>query len=200
MRAAMAAPSSSSPDVNRPGFRAIYFDELKKAYRDQARGLIDGGADILLVETIFDTLNAKAALYAIEELLEERNLKMPIMISGTITDASGRTLSGQTVEAFYISMSHGELFSIGLNCALGAKEMRPYVQELAKISNCYVSAYPNAGLPNELGQERATYGSIGKRILLFGASHEVPLVDEKIIVQEGRFYSEDESSKRTWSL
>ena len=168
--------ASLSPDVNRPGFRAIYFDELKKAYRDQARGLIDGGADILLVETIFDTLNAKAALYAIEELLEERNLKMPIMISGTITDASGRTLSGQTVEAFYISMSHGELFSIGLNCALGAKEMRPYVQELAKISNCYVSAYPNAGLPNELGAYDQTAEEMEQFIRDFASSGFVNII------------------------
>ena len=168
--------ASLSPDVNRPGFRAIYFDELKHAYRDQARGLIDGGADILLVETIFDTLNAKAALYAIEELLEERNLKMPIMISGTITDASGRTLSGQTVEAFYISMSHGELFSIGLNCALGAKEMRPYVQELAKISNCYVSAYPNAGLPNELGAYDQTAEEMEQFIRDFASSGFVNII------------------------
>lgn len=143
--------ASLSPDVNRPGFRSIYFDELKMAYREQARGLIDGGADILLVETIFDTLNGKAALYAIEELLEERQLRMPVMISGTITDASGRTLSGQTVEAFYVSMKHGELFSIGLNCALGAKEMMPHLQSLSRIADCLVSAYPNAGLPNELG-------------------------------------------------
>ena len=168
--------ASLSPDVNRPGFRAIYFDELKQAYRDQARGLIDGGADILLVETIFDTLNAKASLYAIEELLEERNLKMPIMISGTITDASGRTLSGQTVEAFYISMSHGELFSIGLNCALGAKEMRPYVQELAKISNCYVSAYPNAGLPNELGAYDQTAEEMEQFIRDFASSGFVNII------------------------
>jgi 5-methyltetrahydrofolate--homocysteine methyltransferase len=168
--------ASLSPDVNRPGFRAIYFDELKQAYRDQARGLIDGGADILLVETIFDTLNAKAALYAIEELLEERNLKMPIMISGTITDASGRTLSGQTVEAFYISMSHGELFSIGLNCALGAKEMRPHVQELAKISNCYVSAYPNAGLPNELGAYDQTAEEMEQFIRDFASSGFVNII------------------------
>lgn len=143
--------ASLSPDVNRPGFRSIYFDELKQAYRDQARGLIDGGVDILVIETIFDTLNAKAALYAVEELLGELGIKMPIMVSGTITDASGRTLSGQTVEAFYVSMKHGELFSIGLNCALGAKEMRPHIQSISQIADCWVSAYPNAGLPNELG-------------------------------------------------
>ncbi len=143
--------ASLSPDVNRPGFRAIHFDQLKEAYYTQAKGLMDGGVDILLVETIFDTLNAKAALYAIEELFEEKGYKIPVMISGTITDASGRTLSGQTVEAFYISMTHLPLFSIGLNCALGAKELRPHIEELSKISTCRVSAYPNAGLPNELG-------------------------------------------------
>ena len=118
--------ASLSPDVNRPGFRAISFDQLKDAYYTQAKGLVEGGADILLVETIFDTLNAKAALFAIEELFEEIGFKLPLMISGTITDASGRTLSGQTVEAFYISMTHLPLFSIGLNCELGAKEMKPH--------------------------------------------------------------------------
>ncbi len=143
--------ASLSPDVNRPGFRAIHFDQLKDAYFTQAKGLMDGGVDILLVETIFDTLNAKAALYAIEELFEQKGYKLPVMISGTITDASGRTLSGQTVEAFYISMTHLPLFSIGLNCALGAKELRPHLEELSRISSCRVSAYPNAGLPNELG-------------------------------------------------
>ncbi len=143
--------ASLSPDVNRPGFRAIHFDQLKDAYFTQAKGLMDGGADILMVETIFDTLNAKAALYAIEELFEQKGLKIPVMISGTITDNSGRTLSGQTVEAFYISMSHLPVFSIGLNCALGAKELRPYLEEMSRIANCRVSAYPNAGLPNELG-------------------------------------------------
>ncbi len=143
--------ASLSPDVNRPGFRAIHFDQLKEAYYTQAKGLMEGGADILLVETIFDTLNAKAALYAIEELFEHKGQKLPVMVSGTITDASGRTLSGQTVEAFYISMTHLPLFSIGLNCALGAKELRPHLEELSKISNIRVSAYPNAGLPNELG-------------------------------------------------
>ncbi len=142
---------SLSPDVNRPGYRAVHFDELREAYLEQVRGLIDGGVDILLVETIFDTLNAKAALYAISELFEEKGQKWPLMVSGTITDASGRTLSGQTVEAFYISMSHLELFSIGLNCALGAKEMKPHLEDLARISGTRISAYPNAGLPNELG-------------------------------------------------
>ena len=143
--------ASMSPDVNRPAFRSIYFDELKRAYYDQALGLVDGGVDILLVETIFDTLNAKAAIYAIEELFEHKQQKWPVIISGTITDASGRTLSGQTVEAFYTSVNHIELFAIGLNCALGAKEMRPHLQELSRIAQCRISAYPNAGLPNELG-------------------------------------------------
>ncbi|MCX7743069.1 MAG: homocysteine S-methyltransferase family protein [Flavobacteriales bacterium] len=144
--------ASLSPDVNDPGFRAITFDELAEAYRLQATGLIDGGVDILLIETVFDTLNCKAALYAINELLEERNLDMPIMVSGTITDASGRTLSGQTTEAFWNSVAHGELLSVGLNCALGAKDMRPYIQELSEKSWVYISCYPNAGLPNEFGQ------------------------------------------------
>ena len=144
--------ASISPDVNDPGYRAVGFDELRAAYYEQARGLVDGGVDILLVETIFDTLNAKAALFAIDELLTERNLDIPIMVSGTITDASGRTLSGQTVEAFWISVSHMNLFSVGLNCALGAEEMRPYLQALSKIADCYISAYPNAGLPNEFGE------------------------------------------------
>ncbi len=144
--------ASISPDVNNPGYRAVTFDELVEAYHEQARGLMDGGADLFLVETIFDTLNAKAALFAIDQLFEERGEKLPIMISGTITDASGRTLSGQTAEAFWISMSHIDLFSIGFNCALGAKEMRPHIESLSKIANCHISAYPNAGLPNEFGE------------------------------------------------
>jgi 5-methyltetrahydrofolate--homocysteine methyltransferase len=151
--------ASLSPDVNDPGFRAITFDQLVEAYKEQTNGLLDGGVDILLVETIFDTLNAKAALFAIQEVLEERNLSLnpqeggiPVMISGTITDASGRTLSGQTTEAFLISISHVSLFSVGLNCALGAKELRPYLKVLADNAPFFVSAYPNAGLPNEFGQ------------------------------------------------
>jgi 5-methyltetrahydrofolate--homocysteine methyltransferase len=144
--------ASISPDVNDPGFRAVSFDDLKDAYYEQARGLMDGGADLLLVETIFDTLNAKAALFAIDQLFEERGQKLPVMVSGTITDASGRTLSGQTVEAFWISISHMPLLSVGLNCALGAQEMRPHLEALAQMADCYVSAYPNAGLPNEFGE------------------------------------------------
>jgi 5-methyltetrahydrofolate--homocysteine methyltransferase len=143
--------ASISPDVNNPGFRAITFDELVANYYEQASGLMDGGADILLVETVFDTLNCKAALFAIQNLKEERSSDIPVMVSGTITDASGRTLSGQTAEAFYISIAHANLFSVGLNCALGAKELRPHLEDLSQIADCLISAYPNAGLPNELG-------------------------------------------------
>jgi 5-methyltetrahydrofolate--homocysteine methyltransferase len=144
--------ASISPDVNNPGYRAVSFDQLKDAFYEQAKGLMEGGADILLVETIIDTLNAKAAIYAIDQLFEEKGEKLPVMISGTITDASGRLLSGQTVEAFWISVNHIDLLSVGLNCALGATEMRPYLQALSKVANCNVSAYPNAGLPNEFGE------------------------------------------------
>ena len=144
--------ASLSPDVNDPGFRAITFDELRIAYKQQAKALLDGGSDIFLVETIFDTLNAKAALFAIDEIQEERNIKIPIMVSGTITDASGRTLSGQTAEAFLISISHLNLLSVGLNCALGAKQLTPYLETLSKNSDFFISAYPNAGLPNAFGQ------------------------------------------------
>ena len=143
--------ASLSPDVNDPGFRAITFDELVKAYKEQAKGLIDGGADALLVETIFDTLNAKAAVFAIQELYEEIGKEYPIMVSGTITDASGRTLSGQTTEAFLISLSHVPLLSVGLNCALGAAQLRPYLQVIDANTEFFVSAYPNAGLPNAFG-------------------------------------------------
>ena len=144
--------TSLSPDVNDPGFRAVTFDDMVEAYKEQALGLVDGGVDILLVETIFDTLNAKAALYAINEVLSEKDLKIPVMVSGTITDASGRTLSGQTIEAFLYSLSHVDLLSIGLNCALGAKEMRPYLEILSKKAPFFISVYPNAGLPNQFGE------------------------------------------------
>ena len=144
--------ASISPDVNNPGYRGVTFDELKISYSEQARGLVEGGADVLLLETIIDTLNVKAALFAIDELFEELGVKVPVMISGTITDASGRILSGQTAEAFWTSVNHLEPFSVGLNCALGAKEMRPHLQSLAKVADCFVSAYPNAGLPNEFGE------------------------------------------------
>lgn len=145
--------ASLSPDVNDPGYRAVTFDDLVKVYYEQVKGLVEGGADLLLIETIFDTLNAKAAIYAIEEFFENQGISLPVMISVTITDASGRTLSGQTTEAFWNSISHAKnLFSVGINCALGAKDMRPYLQILSKIAHCYVSAHPNAGLPNAFGE------------------------------------------------
>ncbi|MGC4101295.1 homocysteine S-methyltransferase family protein [Ferruginibacter sp.] len=144
---------SLSPDVNNPGFRAVTFDEVAAAYTEQIKGLVEGGVDILLIETIFDTLNAKAAIYAAKHFFRKNNLpELPIMISGTITDASGRTLSGQTLEAFYTSVAHANPLSVGLNCALGASEMRPHIEELSQIAGCYVSAYPNAGLPNAFGE------------------------------------------------
>lgn len=144
--------ASLSPDVNDPGYRAVTFDDLVKAYKQQAEALLDGGADLLLVETVFDTLNAKAAVFAIAEVFEERGKEWPVMVSGTITDASGRTLSGQTTEAFLVSLSHIPLLSIGLNCALGAEQLRPYLQTLSKKAPFHVSAHPNAGLPNEFGE------------------------------------------------
>lgn len=156
--------ASLSPDVNNPGYRAITFDGLKEAYKEQARGLIDGGADLLLVETIFDTLNAKIALFGIQELFEEMKKEIPIMVSGTITDASGRTLSGQTTEAFLISVSHVPLLSIGLNCALGASQLRPYLQTLNEKAPFFVSAYPNAGLPNEFGEYDQSPEEMGRQI------------------------------------
>ncbi|HEV7781605.1 MAG TPA: homocysteine S-methyltransferase family protein [Chitinophagaceae bacterium] len=144
---------SLSPDVNNPGFRAVTFDQVVEAYYEQVKGLVDGGVDLLLIETIFDTLNAKAAIFAIKKYFRDNKKEaLPVMISGTITDASGRTLSGQTLEAFYTSVMHAKPLSIGLNCALGAKEMRPHIEELAHIASCYVSAYPNAGLPNAMGE------------------------------------------------
>jgi 5-methyltetrahydrofolate--homocysteine methyltransferase len=149
---------SLSPDVNNPGFRAVTFDEVVTAYYEQVKGLVDGDVDLLLIETIFDTLNAKAAIFAIKKYFREnplaggRGASLPIMISGTITDASGRTLSGQTLEAFYTSIMHAKPLSVGLNCALGAQEMRPHIEELSQIASCYVSAYPNAGLPNAMGE------------------------------------------------
>jgi 5-methyltetrahydrofolate--homocysteine methyltransferase len=144
--------ASISPNVNDPGYRNVNFDELRDAYKEQVRGLIDGGSDIILIETIFDTLNAKAAGFATLEVFEEKDLELPIMISGTITDRSGRTLSGQTAEAFWYSMRHLKPFSIGLNCALGAELMRPYIAELSHVADVRISAYPNAGLPNAMGE------------------------------------------------
>ena len=143
---------SLSPDVNDPGFRAVTFDQVKDAYKAAVRALAEGGVDLILVETIFDTLNAKAALFAIDEHFEEAGLRLPVMISGTITDASGRTLSGQTVAAFWSSVRHARPLSIGLNCALGARQLRPHVEELARIADVYVSAHPNAGLPNAMAE------------------------------------------------
>jgi 5-methyltetrahydrofolate--homocysteine methyltransferase len=143
--------ASISPKVSDPGFRNVSFDELREAYKESTRGLIEGGADLILVETIFDTLNAKAALFAVSEVFEELGFELPVMISGTITDMSGRLLSGQTPEAFWNSVSHVKPFSVGLNCALGAKEMRPHVHTLATVAGVNISAHPNAGLPNEMG-------------------------------------------------
>lgn len=156
--------ASMSPDVNNPGYRAITFDQLVVAFKEQAKGLMEGGVDMLLVETITDTLNAKAALFAIEELFEESGRSVPVMVSGTITDASGRILSGQTTEAFLISVSHVPLLSIGLNCALGAAALRPYLQVLDEKSSFFVSAHPNAGLPNEFGQYDQTPDQMAKEI------------------------------------
>ena len=143
--------ASLSPDVNRPGFRAIDFDTLAEAYREAARGLVEGGADVLMVETVFDTLNAKAALFAIDDVFAELGARLPVMVSGTITDASGRTLSGQTAEAFWYSLRHARPLAIGLNCALGAKDLRQHVDVLAQVADTHVSAHPNAGLPNAFG-------------------------------------------------
>lgn len=144
---------SLSPDVNNPGFRSISFDEVAEAYYEQVKALVEGGVDLLLIETIFDTLNAKAAIYATKKFFRDNQLEeLPLMISGTITDASGRTLSGQTLEAFYTSIAHANPLSVGLNCALGANQMRSHIEELSQISACYTSAYPNAGLPNAMGE------------------------------------------------
>ncbi len=143
--------ASLSPDVNRPGFRAVSFDELAEAYREAIHGLIEGGADLLMVETVFDTLNAKAALFAIDDVFEDLGVRLPVTISGTITDASGRTLSGQTAEAFWYSLRHARPLSIGLNCALGAKDLRPHVDVLAQVADTHISCHPNAGLPNAFG-------------------------------------------------
>lgn len=144
--------ASLSPDVNNPGYRGVTFDELVEIYTEQAKALIEGGVDLLMLETVFDTLNCKAGLFAILQLQDELGMEIPIMVSGTITDASGRTLSGQTTEAFWNSVSHATLFSVGLNCALGADQLRPYIEELNRVAWTRVSAHPNAGLPNEFGE------------------------------------------------
>lgn len=156
--------ASMSPDVNDPGYRAVTFDELRIAYKQQAEALLDGGVDLLLVETVFDTLNAKAALFAIEEVKEERNIDIPIMLSGTITDASGRTLSGQTAEAFLISISHIPLLSVGFNCALGANLLQPHLEAIASKTSFAISAHPNAGLPNAFGEYDETAEEMAEQI------------------------------------
>jgi 5-methyltetrahydrofolate--homocysteine methyltransferase len=168
--------ASISPDVNDPGFRNTNFEELRIAYREATAGLIDGGADTIMVETIFDTLNAKAALFAVEEEFEERGGRLPVMISGTITDRSGRTLSGQTAEAFYASVGHGRPLSVGLNCALGAKELRQYVDVLSQVAAGYISAHPNAGLPNAFGEYDETPEDMAALIGEFARSGLVNLV------------------------
>lgn len=168
--------ASLSPDVNDPGYRAVTFDDIKATYAEQIKGLLDGGADLLMVETVFDTLNAKAALYAVEDILEERGTRIPVMVSGTITDASGRTLSGQTVEAFLNSISHVDLLSIGLNCSLGAKDLRPYVEDLAKNSPFYISTHPNAGLPNQFGEYDESPEEMGTQLSEFVDDQAVNII------------------------
>ncbi len=167
---------SMSPDVNRPDFRAVTWDQVLAAYTEQLEALLDGGVDALLVETIFDTLNAKAALFAIEACFERRGLRVPVMISVTITDASGRTLSGQTIRAFYHSIRHVRPFSVGINCALGGREMRPYLEELASVAECAVTCYPNAGLPNAFGGYDETPGDMAGVLHEFAARGWVNMV------------------------
>ncbi len=168
--------ASLSPDVNRPGFRAVTFWDLKVAYREQAEALLDGGVDCLLIETVFDTLNLKAALFAIDEVFDERGAKVPLWVSGTITDASGRTLSGQTVGAFWTSIEHADLFCVGLNCALGAAQLRPYLAELSGLASCAISAYPNAGLPNEMGEYDQTPEEMSDLVAEYAQSGMVNVV------------------------
>ena len=168
--------ASISPDVNNPGMRSISFSDLEAVYREQAEALIDGGVDLILIETVFDTLNCKAALFAVNTIKEERGIDIPVMVSGTITDASGRTLSGQTPEAFWISVSHANLFSIGLNCALGAKDMEPYLDELSRKTWVYITAYPNAGLPNEFGEYDQSPEMMAQQIKTFAENQWVNMV------------------------
>jgi len=167
---------SMSPDVNRPDYRAVTWDQVVAAYTEQARTLIESGVDAILVETIFDTLNAKAALFSLSSLFEEMGTRLPVMISVTITDASGRTLSGQTINAFYQSVAHAQPFSVGINCALGGRAMRPYVEELAKIAGCYVTCYPNAGLPNAFGGYDETPEEMAAVLAEFAANGWLNLV------------------------
>jgi 5-methyltetrahydrofolate--homocysteine methyltransferase len=171
-----SSSASISPDVNNPGFRNISFDELVKAYSDQAQALIKGGIDLFLIETVFDTLNAKAAIFALMQINETRENEIPIMISGTITDSSGRTLTGQTTEAFWNSVAHAKPISIGLNCALGAELMRPYVAELSRVAWCNVSAHPNAGLPNEMGEYDESPGEMSSTLKEFMESGMLNIV------------------------
>tara|TARA_R110000824_G_scaffold390760_14_gene587899 strand:+ start:19256 stop:20320 length:1065 start_codon:yes stop_codon:yes gene_type:complete len=168
--------ASISPKVSDPGFRNVTFDDLREAYKESTRGLIEGGSDLILVETIFDTLNAKAALFAVSEVFEELGFELPVMISGTITDMSGRLLSGQTPEAFWNSVSHVKPFSVGLNCALGAKEMRPHVHTLSQVAGVNVSAHPNAGLPNEMGEYDESPEQMAKLVSEFASSGLVNIV------------------------
>jgi 5-methyltetrahydrofolate--homocysteine methyltransferase len=168
--------ASMSPDVNRPDFRAVTFDQLAAAYREQAAALLAGGVDALLIETVFDTLNAKAALFALEDLFDELGRRVPVMVSVTITDASGRTLSGQTIGAFYNSIRHARPFSVGINCALGGKAMRPYIEELAGIAECFVTCHPNAGLPNAFGGYDETPADMAAVLGEFARSGFVNLV------------------------
>ena len=168
--------ASMSPDVNDPGKRLVTFTELQQAYYQAADSLLTGGADILMIETVFDTLNAKAALSAVAEIREQRQQDIPVMVSGTITDASGRTLSGQTTEAFWVSMMHANLLSIGLNCALGADELLPYIKRLDKVANVYISAHPNAGLPNEFGEYDQTPADMARQIKPFVSGHHVNIL------------------------
>lgn len=168
--------ASMSPDVNDPGKRLVSFDDLVIAYRDATIALIDGGVDLIMVETVFDTLNAKAAVFAVLELKQERGLDIPLMVSGTITDASGRTLSGQTPEAFWVSLEHGELFSIGLNCALGAKDMLPHIKALDKHATCLISAHPNAGLPNEFGEYDQSAEQMAEQVRPFLSEGHVNII------------------------
>jgi len=167
---------SLSPDVNDPGFRALTFDQAREAYAEQVRGLIDGGSDLLLVETIFDTLNAKAALRAIDEVFDEKGVRLPIVLSVTIVDKSGRTLSGQTVEAFYASIEHARPLAVGINCSLGAAEMRPFLKELADVADCYVHCYPNAGLPNAFGGYDQTPEEMAELLRGFASDGMVNLI------------------------
>ncbi|WP_291871204.1 homocysteine S-methyltransferase family protein [Maribacter sp.] len=168
--------ASMSPDVNDPGYRAVSFDELRIAYKQQVEALLDGGSDMLMVETIFDTLNAKAALFAIEEVKEERNIEVPIMVSGTITDASGRTLSGQTAEAFLISVSHIPILSVGFNCALGASQLVPHLEVISAKTNHAISAHPNAGLPNAFGEYDETPDQMAAQIKEYAEKNLVNIV------------------------